>query len=126
MLHRVLKLREEISLFLERKKLGQVKEKEFHAKIRNSVFISKPIYLADFFGETNALNLSLLGNKMNILTAQDKVDSFLHKLQLYQRRFEVEDSSMFSELTMVLEERNEKCSFTDQITLHLLSVIVIL
>ncbi|XP_050058613.1 protein FAM200A-like [Aphis gossypii] len=59
----------------------------------------------------------------NILTAQDKVASFLRKLQLYQRRIEVEDISMFPELTMVLDERNEKCSFTDQIALHLLSII---
>ncbi|XP_060855696.1 protein FAM200A-like [Metopolophium dirhodum] len=59
----------------------------------------------------------------NILTAQDKVFSFLRKLQLYQRRIDVEDISMFPELTMVLDERNEKCSFTDQIALHLLSVV---
>lgn len=30
---------------------------------------------------------------------------------------------MFPELTMVLDERNEKCTFTDQIALHLLSVV---
>lgn len=59
----------------------------------------------------------------NILTAQDKVASFLRKLQLYQRRVEVEDISMFPLLTMVLDEKNEKCSFTDQITLHLFSVV---
>jgi hypothetical protein len=59
----------------------------------------------------------------NILTAQDKVGSFLRKLQLYQGRTEVEDFSMFPELTMVLDERNEKCSFTDLIALHLLPVV---
>ncbi|XP_025420883.1 zinc finger BED domain-containing protein 5-like [Sipha flava] len=122
-LHRVLELREEIALFLERKKSGKVKEKEFHAQITDNVFISKLAYLADFFGEINTLNLSLQGNMTNILTAQDKVASFLRKLQLYQRRIDVEDISMFPELTMVLDERNEKCSFTDQIALHLLSVV---
>jgi len=30
---------------------------------------------------------------------------------------------MFPELTMVLDEINEKCSFTDQIALHLLSAV---
>lgn len=72
MLHRVLELREEIVLFLERKKSGKVKEKEFHAQITDNVFISKLAYLADFFGEINTLNLSLQGNMTNILTAQDK------------------------------------------------------
>ncbi|XP_060861224.1 protein FAM200A-like [Metopolophium dirhodum] len=49
-LHRVLELREEIALFLERRKSGKVKEKEFHAQITDNVFISKLAYLADFFG----------------------------------------------------------------------------
>lgn len=112
-LHRVLELREEIALFLERKRSGKVKEKEFHAQITDNVFISKLAYLANFFGEINTLNHSLQGNMTNILTAQDKIGSFLRKLQLYQRRIEVEDISMFPELTMVLDERNYKCSFTD-------------
>jgi len=60
---RALELREEIALFLERKKSGKVKEKEFHAQITDHVFIPK---LADFFGEINTLNLSLQGNMTNI------------------------------------------------------------
>ncbi|XP_025202808.1 zinc finger BED domain-containing protein 5-like, partial [Melanaphis sacchari] len=122
-LHRVLELRTEIVMFLEKKKSGKVKKNEFHAKITDNVFIFKLAYLADFFGEINTLNLSLQGNMTNILTAQDKVASFLRKLQFYQRRAEVGDISMFSELTMVLDEKNEKCSFANQITLHLLSVV---
>jgi len=121
-LHRMLEVREEIALFLEMKKSGKVKEKEFQAQITNNVFISKLAYLADFFREIN-LNLSLQGNMAKILTAQDKAASFLRKLKLYQRRIEVEDISMFPELIMVLDERNEKCSFTDQIDFHLLSVV---
>ena len=38
---------------------------------------SKVAYLADYFGEINQLNLSLQGNVVNILSAQDKVASFL-------------------------------------------------
>lgn len=55
----------------------------------------------------------------NTLTAQDKVTNFLRKLQLYQRRAEVENILLFPELTIVLDEKNENCSFTDQITLRL-------
>jgi uncharacterized membrane protein len=99
----VLELREEIALFLERKKPD--KEKELHAKITDNVFISKLAYLADFFGEINLLNISLQGNMTNILTAQDKVASFLRKLQLYQRRAAVEDFSIIPELTMVLDAK---------------------
>jgi hypothetical protein len=40
---------------------------------------------------------------MNILIAQDKVASFLHKLQVYQHRVEADNVSMFSELAMLLD-----------------------
>jgi hypothetical protein len=58
-----------------------MKEKKFQAKITDSVFISKLAYLSDFFGEMNIINFSFLGKY--ILTARDKVASFLHKLQFY-------------------------------------------
>lgn len=120
-LHRVVELRQEIALFLEKKKTE--KEKEFHSKIIDDLFISKVAYLSDFFGEINTLNLGLQGNMVNMLTAQDKVASFIRKLEFYKRRTDVEDISMFSELTMILDQSNEKCSFTEEISHHISSVI---
>jgi len=73
----VLELREEIALFLNRKKSGKIKKKEFHGKITDSVFISKLAYLVDFFGEINTLNISIQGNMTNILTDQYKIACFL-------------------------------------------------
>jgi len=86
-----------------------MKEKEFRAKITDSVFIITLAYLADFFAEINILNLSFQGNMTNILTAQDKVASFFRRLQLDRRRAEVEDISMFPErpeLFMVFDKKN--------------------
>uniref|UniRef100_A0A8D9EPM7 SCAN domain-containing protein 3 n=1 Tax=Cacopsylla melanoneura TaxID=428564 RepID=A0A8D9EPM7_9HEMI len=60
---------------------------------------------------------------VNILSAQDKVAGFIRKLELYKRRTDVEDISMFSELTMILDQSNEECTFTKEIGDHLSSVI---
>lgn len=79
----------------------------------------------DFFQEINTLNLSLQGNLANISIAHDKVAIFYRKLQLYQRKAGVEEVSMFQELTMALDARNKKCSFTNEITLPLSSVLYI-
>ena len=56
---------------------------------------------------------------MNIHSAQDKAASFLLKLQLYQRRVQVDDVSMFSQLTKLLEGTEENCPFAGDIMQHL-------
>lgn len=74
------------------------KEKEFSSKIKDKTFVGQLAYLADFFSEINCLNISLQGNMTNILIAQDKVASFVRKLELYQRRVQAGDVSMFTQL----------------------------
>jgi len=95
-LNRVYELREEIGLFFEKQKTQ--KEKEYLSKMKDKTFVEKLAYLADFFSEINNLNISLQGIMTNILTAQDKVACFVRKLELYQRRVQTGDVSMFTQL----------------------------
>ena len=109
---RVFKLKEEIALFLERGRTA--KEQECHVRITDHTFILKLAYLADYFGEINHLSLSIQGKVVNICSAQDKVASFLRKLQCYQRRVQADDVSMFSQLTTLLEGTEDKCPSTEK------------
>ncbi|CAH1963993.1 unnamed protein product [Acanthoscelides obtectus] len=81
-------------------------------------------YLADFFTEINSLNISLQGNETNILTLQDKIASFLRKLELYQRRVQAGDVSMFTQLSeQLVNNKQEKISFENSVVQHLTAVI---
>jgi hypothetical protein len=79
--------------------------------------ILKLSYFADVVTENNQLNLSLEENMAKFLTVQEKVASFLSKFQLYGRRVEADDVSMWLELTS-----KQNCSLADGIIRHLLSV----
>ncbi|CAH1998688.1 unnamed protein product [Acanthoscelides obtectus] len=121
-LSRVYELREEIGLFFENQRTQ--KEKEYYAKIKDQTFILKMAYLADFFTEINSLNISLQGNETNILTLQDKIASFLRKLELYQRRVQAGDVSMFTQLSeQLVNNKQEKISFENSVVQHLTAVI---
>jgi hypothetical protein len=99
-------------MFLERR---TAKEQQFHLKITDHTVIPKLAPISQAFAEIIQLNFSLQGNMVNILTAQDKVASFLCKLQLYQCIVEADDVPKFSELTLLHEVTKEKCSFTDDV-----------
>ncbi|XP_039750840.1 SCAN domain-containing protein 3-like [Pararge aegeria] len=120
-LNRVYELREEIGLFLEKQRTQ--KEKEFFSKIKDKIFIEMLAYLADFFSEINGLNLSLQGNMTNILTAQDKVASFVRKLELYQRRVQADDVSMFTQLCEQLNTEQNEITFKNSVIQHLSAII---
>ncbi|XP_026475576.1 zinc finger BED domain-containing protein 5-like [Ctenocephalides felis] len=81
-------------------------------------------YLADFFTEINNLNISLQGNKTNILMLQDKIASFLRKLEFYQRRVQAGDVSMFTQLSeQLLNNKRDKITFENYVVQHLTAVI---
>ena len=89
-------------------------------KFTNEIFLLKLAYLSDFFSEVNTLNLSIQGNRVLLLTAQDKVAVFMRKLQLYRRRVEVGDITMFTALSTMLDSiHDSECSFTNEIAEHL-------
>lgn len=121
-LNRVYELREEIRLFFEKERTQ--KEKEFSSKIKDETFVEKLAYLADFFSEINSLNISLQGNMTNILIAQDKVASFVRKLELYQRRVQAGDVSMFTQLSeQLVNIEKDKITFENSVVQHLSAVI---
>lgn len=121
-LSRVYELREEIGLFFENQRTQ--KEKEYYAKIKDQTFVLKMAYLADFFTEINSLNISLQGNETNILTLQDKIASFLRKLELYQRRVQAGDVSMFTQLSeQLVNNKQDKITFENSVVQHLTAVI---
>ena len=74
-LTRVLELREEIALFLERAHTET--ESYLHGKLQDHVFLTKVAYLSDFYSEVNALNVSLQGNQSLMPIALDKIAAFL-------------------------------------------------
>ena len=119
-LNRVFQLREEIALFLERGRTA--KENHLHEMMRNELFVMKVAYLADFFAEVNSLNLSLQGNLAMIHTARHKVEAFRRKIQLYQRRIQDGDTTIFPELTTLLDATPDaECNF-QEISTHLQAI----
>ena len=77
-----------------------------------------------FFVEINTHNLCLQGNMANILSAQDKVASFLRKLQFYQRRASWNWGNFNVPRTNNGAQRNKwKILIHRPYNLHLLSVV---
>ena len=56
-LNRLLQLREEAAIFLEKKR--SAKEVDMHNQLKTNNFLLKVAYLGDFFSEVNSLNLTL-------------------------------------------------------------------
>ena len=120
-LNRVIQLREEIALFLERG--CTEKENQLHEKMQDELFVMKVAYLADFFAEVNSLNLSLQGNLPMLHTARDKVAAFRRKIHLYQRRVQDGDTTIFPEMTTLLDASPDaECHFNEETSTHLLAI----
>ena len=121
-LQRVIELREEITEFLGRGR--STKETNLRDKMQDEEFLMKVAYLCDFFTEVNCLNLSLQGPLQMLPIARDKVSVFKRKIQLYQRRVQEGDTSVFTELSTLLEGcESADCSFREEISVHLVAVI---
>ncbi|XP_068205374.1 protein FAM200C-like [Palaemon carinicauda] len=120
-LNRVLQLREEITMLLERGHTA--KENLLHEKMQDDCFVTKVAYLADFFSEVNSLNTSIQGNVTMMHTARDKVAAFKSKIQLYQKRVQDGDITFFTEMMTLLGSMPDaECSFREEISTHLLAV----
>ncbi|XP_068233477.1 protein FAM200C-like [Palaemon carinicauda] len=120
-LNRVLQLREEITMLLERGHTA--KENLLLEKMQDDCFVTKVAYLADFFSEVNSLNTSIQGNVTMMHTARDKVAAFKSKIQLYQKRVQDGDITFFTEMMTLLGSMPDaECSFREEISTHLLAV----
>ena len=91
-----------------------------HNQLKSNDFLLKVTYLDDFFSEENSLNLTLQGGRQWLHTTHDQVAAFKRKVELYKRQTEKGTTSMFPNLTMLLEsDPNMKCNFTQEIVSHL-------
>ena len=78
-----------------------------------------------FFSEVNSLNLTLQGGRQWLHTTHDKVAAFKRKVELFERLTEKGDTSMFPNLTMLLQsDPNMKCNFTEDISSHLNAISI--
>ena len=63
-------------------------------------------YLADVFSKLNELNLSLQGKDAHILNMYDKVNGFIHKVTLWEKKCDDGDVSCFTHLATTDAEKN--------------------
>ncbi|XP_055514509.1 protein FAM200C-like [Leucoraja erinacea] len=120
-LNRVIQLREEIALFLERG--CAEKENQLHEKMPDELFVMMVASLADLFAEVNSLNMSLQENLPILHTTRDKVAAFRRKIHLYQRRVQDGDTTIFREMTTLLDATPDaECQFYKEISTHLLAI----
>ena len=82
-------LRHKVYLFLVDRK------HELAAKLTDSDWIVKLLYLSCIFQKLNGLNLSLQGKLMNILTVNIKIGAFKRKLQHWTALFKSKKIRMF-------------------------------
>ena len=91
-----------------------------HNQLKSNDFLLKVAYLGNFFSEENYLNLTLQGGRQWLHTTHDKVAAFKRKVELFKRLTEKGTTSMFPNLTMLLQsDPNMKCNFTQEIVSHL-------
>ena len=118
MLNRLLQLREEAAIFLENER--SAKGVNMHNQMKSNDFLLKVAYLGDFFSEVNSLNLTPQGGRPWSHTTHDKVAAFKRKVEQFERLTEKGDTSMFPNLTMLLQsDPNMKCNFTQDISSYL-------
>ncbi len=64
----------------------------------NTDFLLKPAYLTDIFEKLNILNSSLQGVDCNIIQHNEKLNSFIKKIELWKRKLAAQQLDMFRHL----------------------------
>ena len=95
-LRRLLLVKDEIEIFLTEQK------NDLAAFFLNDQWLSKLYYLSNIFEKLNDLNLSLQGRKCNIFTSNDKIESFIKKINIWKRRVEKDSFEMFCSINDLL------------------------
>lgn len=95
-LSRLVELRVELAIFLREK------ESDLADKLDCPHFIHYLAYLADIFSILNELNTSLQGPAVTVMDATEKLQAFLNKLPLFQRRLEKSNFANFPLLDEVV------------------------
>ena len=108
-LRRLLILKDKIEIFLTKQKC------ELAAFFQNDVWLSKLCYLLDIFEKLNNLNLSLQGKNRDIITLNDKIESFIKKINIWKNRVEKNSFEMFSSVDNFIIEKNHCKTFIAKI-----------
>ena len=86
----------------------------------DKAWMIKPVYLSDFFGKLNTLNLSLQGQNSTVFTLKSKVQGFLLKLEIRMERVKSGNFEMFSATDDYLTENAmDTCDFQQLVYNHL-------
>jgi len=119
-LTRLFELKTEVEIFLKDKKspLGDYFE--------NNLWLANLAYLSDIFSILNDLNLSLQGSYTNIFTSNNKIEAFLNKIELWEKRSQKLTFDMFPSFFNMVEEKiineNEINEMQNVIAIHLLKL----
>jgi hypothetical protein len=98
-------LKDEIEIFLTERKC------ELAAFFQNDLWLSKLCYLSDIFEKFNDLNLSLQGKNCDIFTSNDKIESFIKKINIWRSRVEKNSFEMFSSVDNFIIDKNHCKTF---------------
>lgn len=87
----------------------------------NNLWLTNLTYLSDIFSILNYLNLSLQGPYTNIFTSNNKIEAFLNKIELWEKRVQKLTLDMFPSIFNMVEEKiiNE---MQNVIVIHLLKL----
>ncbi|KAK1897528.1 Zinc finger BED domain containing protein 5 [Dissostichus eleginoides] len=115
---RLFELHREVQVFLQDKTfpLSEV--------FYDTVWLSQLAYLSDIFSRLNDLNLGLQGLSINVFDVQDKINTMLKKLELFQIKVKAGDVSAFPALESFLSENELTLDdgVRDNMVAHLVSL----
>lgn len=92
----------------------------------NNLWLANLAYHSDIFSILNDLNLSSQGPYTNIFTSNNKIEAFLNKIELWEKRVQKLTFDMFPSPFNMLEEKiineNEINEMQNVIAIHLLKL----
>ncbi|XP_034069815.1 zinc finger BED domain-containing protein 5-like [Gymnodraco acuticeps] len=117
-LSRLFELHREVQVFLQ--------DKNFPSSdmFDDTVWLSQLAYLSDIFSRLNDLNLGLQGLSINVFDVQDKINTMLKKLELFEIKVKAVDVSAFPALESFLSENELTLDegVRDNMVAHLVSL----
>lgn len=119
-LTRLFELKDEVFVFLS----DFDKDKKFVDLLNDENWLCKLAYLSDIFFKLNELNTTLQGKKLNIFSANDKIESFKKKIILWCSYIKEMNFAAFPTLESFITEHKIKVTepFLKNISEHLLGL----
>ena len=110
-LRRLLLLKVKIKIFLTEQKC------DLAAFFQNDQWLSKLCYLRNIFEKLNDLNLSFQGRNCNIFSSNDKIESFIAKINIWKSIVEKDSFEIFFSIDNFIIEKNVCKTFIAKITI---------